>query len=413
VRFPLTLAVGEALSVAVASAGSASLVLIGSVSLQPAVFGSLSLLITLQVVLGLLLRALFGEPVVQDISRDGRVQLLRHGTLVALLCSAVLLVAGVSLFPVPLMIALAASLWTVCWYFLEFARCWMTISTRSSLAAWASLGSLLLFLASIALQWRGHSTNVVFAVWSLAFLVAGVAATCGLYWAHKGDCDIIVRIEAKRIWRDLQLRFLGDAVFLQVFVQLAIFFSSLLASLEIVIAFRLSQVVYFPLTLATLLAQTRTVASLSWPRHGFRTRFITSAVWKAWALTAVLTVAPIIILVPEITSIADRVLPANFAPLVALLAIIAATKCADLILNFGVSVLRGYGDLKKSSRYRRLWGVVSSVAIVVATLWTGSATAVFVAMLIVSGLCAAFMALTLFRLSSCSRPSKSRPGVEV
>ena len=198
----------------------------------------------------------------------------------------------------------------------------------------------------------------------------------------------------KRAWKDLQCRFLLDALSLQIFVQLAIFLSSVLAIADSAAALRLAQVMYFPLTISTLSAQTATVAYLARDRHqlsGYR------PLAGEWSVAVALAVLPALFLIPPVPVYLDELLPPSYGPLLAVLPLIVATKLFDLFQNVGVAVFRGVGDLRRSSRQRRVWGLASSGVIIVA-IPSGSLSVTF------GGMCASrrLYVRSRFRWSGCT-----------
>jgi polysaccharide pyruvyl transferase WcaK-like protein len=199
---------------------------------------------------------------------------------------------------------------------------------------------------------------------------------------------------------------------LQVTVQLAILLVGLIGARDVAAAFRLSQILYFPASMATLALQTRTVSQLSAMPPGTAWSRAARSTLKSWALPATLTLLPAVALLPGLANWLALNLPATYGPMLAVLPLIVTTKCADVMQNYGVAFLRGVGAHRASSFQRRLWGSCTAVAIVGTTPFN-SVWVTFTAAMVVAVACAGLAAVAIIRgiLSQRPRRREERPSV--
>jgi polysaccharide pyruvyl transferase WcaK-like protein len=438
-------AVGDAIDIGLLSAGSAAILLIGSHQLSGAAFANLGLVMTGQVVINLLVRAAYAEPLLVIPDRFVARRLLRHGLGTVAVTTALLGLAAIALFPVPLPFLLMVVGWSVAWFLLDFTRCLDVAMPvrRSAARAAVPAAALAAFALAVVAQWRGHP-EWSFLVWTGAYVAAlamgarlaatprqlriAVAATqrdgsapndpnyhngrehdgLGHNDAHgsdpeQSDVDVTGLATSRRSLRAVQRRFLLDALALQAAVQLAIFLVGLIGARDVAAAFRLSQILFFPASMATLAVQTRTVGQLSVVPSGTAWGWAVRTTLGSWTLPATLAVLPIIALVPGAEKWLALNLPATYGPMLAVLPVIVATKCADAMQNYGVAFLRGVGAHRASSFQRRLWGSCTAAAIVGTTPFN-SVWVTFTAAMVVAVACAALAAVAIVRGILSQRP---------
>ena len=439
-------AVGDAIDIGLLSAGSAAILLIGSHQLSGAAFANLGLVMTGQVVINLLVRAAYAEPLLVIPDRFVARRLLRHGLGTVAVTTALLGLAAIALFPVPLPFLLMVVGWSVAWFLLDFTRCLdVAMPVPRSGAHAAGPAVLAAFALAVVAQWRGHP-DWSFVLWTVAYVAAlavGVrlAATPrqsriavatmqrdgsapgdngrqhdgpghdyadGDHDPHdsdpeQGNLDVTRPATSLGSLRAVQRRFLLDALALQVTVQLAIFLVGLIGARDVAAAFRLSQILYFPASMATLAVQTRTVGQLSvMPSGTVWSRAVRSTL-GSWALPATLAVLPALALVPGPAKWLALNLPPTYGPMLAVLPVIVATKCADVMQNYGVGFLRGVGAHRAGSFGRRLWGSCTAAAVLGTTPFN-SVWITFTAAMVVAIACAGLAAVVIVRGILGQRP---------
>jgi polysaccharide pyruvyl transferase WcaK-like protein len=438
-------AVGDVIDIGLLSAGSAAILLIGSHQLHGSAFANLGLVMTGQVVINLLVRAAYAEPLLVIPDRFVARRLLRDGLRTVVVTTLLLGLTASVVFPIPNAFLLMVVSWSIAWFLLDFTRCLdVAMPARRGVAHAVSAAGLAAFAVAVVAQWRGHP-EWSFLLWAggyVAALVVGVrlaatprqsriavAATqrhgsAGGDRAHhnahehesgrgfdgphghgpdRGDVDVARPTTSRGSLRAVQRRFLLDALALQVTVQLAIFLVGLIGARDVAAAFRLSQILYFPASMATLAVQTRTVGQLSViPSGTVWSRAVRSTV-GSWTLPTMLAVLPAVALIPGPAKWLVLNLPPTYGPMLAVLPVIVATKCADVVQNYGVAFLRGIGAHRASSFRRRLWGGCTAAAIV-GTTPLNSVWVTFTAAMVVALACAGLAAVAIFRGILGQRP---------
>jgi polysaccharide pyruvyl transferase WcaK-like protein/nitrate reductase gamma subunit len=429
--------VGDALDIGLLSAGSAAVLLIGSHQLTAPAFANLGMVMAGQVVINILVRAAYAEPLL--VIRDPFVarRLLRNGLRNVAVTTVLLALATIAMLPVPLPFLLMVVGWSVAWFLLDFRRCMDVAMPARRGAVRLAVPAVLLaaFALAVIAQWRGHP-EWSFLLWAGAYVVtlamgARLATTpliapaatrrhgqaLGDSGYHSGRENDSGRGHADPHGSDLdhgnaevtwptttsrstlyavQRRFLLDALALQVAVQLAIFLVGLIGPRDVAAAFRLSQILYFPASMATLAVQTRTVGQLSGMSPGTAWRQAVRSTLRSWTLPSTLAVLPAVALLSGPAKWMSLNLPPTYGPMLSVLPVIVATKCADVMQNYGVAFLRGVGAYRASSFQRRLWGGCAAAAIV-GTAPFNSVSVTFMAAMVVAVACAGLAAVAIVR----------------